>query len=193
MPGGLLSVPLGALGRFNQLTDFDMTGGDDVWFARLQLFFSCSLCPTGQMEDKVSHVEVSLVFFNTFEPISHIPDRCMQRNGIPPNFQHSMSTRWKQCPGDAVLPQRDLHNTISHSLRHAVPVGAAADSRPDSGTGSRFSEVNIWVWRCARAFPRKISVEDAGEMLRKRVQEARQNGAETLNHRKLVALARQAE
>ena len=192
MPGGLLSVPLGALGRFDQLTDFDMTGGDDVWFARLQLFFSCSLCPTGQMEDKASHVEVSLVFFNTFEPISHIPDRCMQRNGIPPNFQHSMSTRWKPCPADAVLPQRDLHNTIPHSLRHAVPAGAAADSRPDSGTGSRLFEVNICMCCYGRAFPRKISVEDAEEMRRKRVQEARQKGAETLKRRKLAALARKA-
>ena len=43
---------------FDPLTDFDMTGGDDVWFARPLLFFSCSLCPTGQMKDKASHIEV---------------------------------------------------------------------------------------------------------------------------------------
>ncbi len=49
----------------------------------LKLFFSCSLCPTGQVEDKASHMEVSLVFFSTFEPISLTPDSCMQRNGIP--------------------------------------------------------------------------------------------------------------
>ena len=55
---------------FDPLTDFEMTGGDDVWFARPQLFFSCSLCPTGQMEDKASHMDVSLVFFSTFEQIS---------------------------------------------------------------------------------------------------------------------------
>ena len=36
MPGCPLSIPLGAL---NQWADFDMTGGDDVWFARPQLFF----------------------------------------------------------------------------------------------------------------------------------------------------------
>ncbi len=68
---------------FDPLTDFDMTGGDDVWFAQPQLFFSSSLCPTGQMEDKASHIEVSLVFFSTFEPISLTPNSCMQRNGIP--------------------------------------------------------------------------------------------------------------
>ena len=63
---------------FDPLTDFDMTGGDDVWFARPQLFFSCTLCPTGQMENKSSHREVSLVFFSTFEPISLTPASCMQ-------------------------------------------------------------------------------------------------------------------
>jgi hypothetical protein len=62
-----------------------MTGCDDVWFARQQLFFSCSLCATGQMEDslKAFHLEVSLVFFSTFEQILLTPDSCMQRNGIP--------------------------------------------------------------------------------------------------------------
>ncbi len=40
------------LHEFNPLTDFDMTGGDDMWYARPQLFFSCTLCPTGQMGDK---------------------------------------------------------------------------------------------------------------------------------------------
>ena len=68
---------------FDPLTDFDMTGGNDVWFTRPQLFFSCSLCPTGQTENKSSHREVSLVFFSTFEPISLTPDSCMQKNGIP--------------------------------------------------------------------------------------------------------------
>ena len=64
----------------------------------------------------------------------------------------------------------NLHNTIPHSLRHAVPpaAGAAADSKPDSGTDSRLFEVNIWMWRYGRAFPRKISVEDAEEMRLKR-------------------------
>jgi hypothetical protein len=92
------------------LTDFDMTGGDDVWFARPQLFFSCSLCPPGQTEDKYSHREVALVFFSTFEPISLTPDSSMQKSGIPmlykrassevevppsSGFQHFMSAQWK--------------------------------------------------------------------------------------------------
>jgi hypothetical protein len=87
----------------------------------------------------------------------------------------------------------NLRNTIPHSLWHAVPAGAAADSRPDSGTGSRLFEVNIWMWCFGRAFPRKNSVEDAEEMRLERVQESRRKGAETLKRRTLAAFARQAE
>ena len=85
------------------------------------------------------------------------------------------------------------YNTIQHSLRHHVPDGAAADSRPYSGTGSRLFEVNIWIWNYGRAFPRKISVADTAEMRRKRVQESRRKGAETLKRRREAGAARQAE
>ncbi len=84
-------------------------------------------------------------------------------------------------------------NTISHSLRHHVPDGAAADSRPYSGTGSRLFEVSIWFWNYGRAFPRKISVADAEEMRRKRVQESRRKGAETLKRRREADAVRPAE
>ena len=167
-------------------------------------FFSCSLCPTGQMEDKASHREVSLVFFSTFEPISLTPDSCMQRNGIPMLYERAASQlpTLYVCPVENVLGRVPLmpcylngnsHNTIPHSLRQVVPAGAAADSRPDRGTGSRLFEVNIWMWRYGRAFPRRISVEDAEEMRRKRVREARLKEAETLKCRRFVAAARQAE
>jgi hypothetical protein len=86
---------------FDPLTDFDMTGGDDVWFARPQLFFSCSLCPTGQAEDKFSHREIYLVFFSTFEPISLTPDSCMQKNGIP--MLSSLLPTLYVCPVENVL------------------------------------------------------------------------------------------
>ena len=171
---------------------------------RPQLFFSCSLCPTGQMEDKASHREVSLVFFSTFEPISLTPDSCMQRNVIAMLYERAASQlpTLYVCPVENVLGRvplmpcylkGNLHNTIPHALRYEVPDGAAADSRHDSGTGSRLFEVNIWMWRYGRAFPRKISVEDADEMLRKRVQESRRRGAETLKRRRLAVGARQAD
>ncbi len=70
--------------NFDPLSDFDMTGDDDVWYAQLQLFLMCTLrvCLTGQMGDKCSHKEVAMVFFSTFEPISLPRDSNMQSNGI---------------------------------------------------------------------------------------------------------------
>ena len=32
---------------FNVTTDFDLQGDGLVWYARPQLFFNCTLCPTG--------------------------------------------------------------------------------------------------------------------------------------------------
>jgi hypothetical protein len=32
---------------FDVKTDFDLTGDGLVWYARPQLFFNCTLCPTG--------------------------------------------------------------------------------------------------------------------------------------------------
>ena len=32
---------------FNIKTDFDLKGDGLVWYARPQLFFNCTLCPTG--------------------------------------------------------------------------------------------------------------------------------------------------
>ncbi len=144
------------------------------------------------------------MFFSTFEPISLTPDSCMQRNGIPMLYERAASQlpTLYVCPVENVLGRvplmpcylkGNLHNTIPHSFWHAVPEGAAADSRPDGGTSSRLFEVNIWMWRYGRAFPRKISVEDAEEMRLKRVQESRRKGAETLKCRRLAAFARQAE
>ncbi len=56
---------------FNVKTDFHLTGNGLVWYARAQLFFDCTLCPTGDKWSAYSslHKEVSLVYFSTFEPI----------------------------------------------------------------------------------------------------------------------------
>jgi hypothetical protein len=189
---------------FDPLTDFDMTGGDDVWFARPQLFFSCTLCPTGQMENKSSHREVSLVFFSTFEPISLTPDSCMQKNGIPMLYERAPSQipTLYVCPVENVLGRVPMipcflrgntNNTIPYSLRYHIPDEAAADSRHDSGTGSRLFEVNVWMWNYGRAFPRKIPVADAEAMRRKRVQDSRLRGAATLKRRREAGAVRPAE
>jgi hypothetical protein len=195
---------LDELDEFDPLSDFDMTGCDDVWFSRPQLFFMCSLCPTGQIKDKSSHREVSLVSFSTFEPISLPRDRYLQKIGIPMLFEPAASQlpTLYVCPVESVLGRVPLlpcymmgnrQNTIPHALRYHIPSGAAADSRPNSGTGSRLFEVNIWMWHYGRAFPRKISVKDADEMRRSSVSESRRRGAETLKRRRLAAAERQQE
>ena len=64
--------------------------------------------------------------------------------------------------------------TIPYRYRGAIPAEAAADSRPDSGTGSRLFEINIsrWMWRYGRSFPREITVAEAETMRKQRVQES---------------------
>jgi hypothetical protein len=67
-----------------------------------------------------------------------------------------------------------------------IPREAAADSRPDGGTGNLLFEleINMWMWRYGRIFPRQIFVEQAVELRKKRVQENRTRGAETLRCRR---------
>ena len=48
-------------------------------------------------------------------------------------------------------------------------------------------EINMWMWRYGRTFPRQISVDQAVELRKKRVQESRARGAETLRRRRDAA------
>jgi hypothetical protein len=82
-------------------------------------------------------------------------------------------------------------NTIPHCSRGKIPRDAAADSRPDSGTGSRLFEINMWMWHYGRTFHRQITVDqlEAVELRKKRVQESRARGAETLRRRRDAAWA----
>jgi hypothetical protein len=188
---------------FDPIGDFDVTGGGDVWFARPLLFFNCTLCPTGHMGDTRSHKDVSLVFFSTFEPISLTPESCMQRKGIPMQYERAASQvpSLYVCPVENVLGRVPLipcylngnsANTIFHCFRGKITREASADSRPDNGTGSRLFEMNMWMWRYGRTFPRQISVDQAVELRKKRVQESRARGAETLRRRNDVAWAKRA-
>jgi hypothetical protein len=136
--------------------------------------------PTGRWQDTFFHREVSLVLFSTFEPVSLTPDSCMQKNGIPMVYERDTSQlpTLYVCTVENVLGlapiflcclKGNLHKTIPCCLRHHVLAGSAADSRQDSGTGSRLFDVNIWMWRYGRALPRTISVKFAEEMRRERV------------------------
>ena len=72
-----------------------------------------------------------------------------------------------------------------------IPRGAAAaDTRPDNGTGSRLFEINIWMWKYGRPFPRKYFVEEAVAFRKKRVQESRAKGATKLQRRRKAAASK---
>ena len=97
------------LSEFNVTREFDITGAGEVWYARPQLFFKCTLCPTGAMENTRRHKGFSLVFFNTFdsgfEPISLTPDSCMQQQGVPMLYELSSTVlpSLYVCPVENVL------------------------------------------------------------------------------------------
>ena len=80
---------------FNVKTDLDLQGDSLVWYARPQLFFNCTLCPTGARDVvfSSSHKEVSLVYFSTFEPIELTPDSIMQRAGVPMLYDSASNPR----------------------------------------------------------------------------------------------------
>jgi hypothetical protein len=88
-------------------------------------------------------------------------------NGLPLRSQRSTSVQWRMFLNGTTI------NTIPHKYRSRIPREAAADSKPDSGTGSRLYEINIWMWRYGRTFPRAISVEQAVDLRKKRLQESR--------------------
>ena len=153
------------------------------------------------MGDTTSHKYVSLVFFNTFEPISLTPESCMQSKGVPMLYERAASQvpSLYVCPVENVLGRVPLIpcylngnsvNTIPHCFRCKIPREAAADSRPDNG--SRLFEINMWMWRYGRTFPRQVSVDQAVELRKKRVQESRARGAETLRRRGIAAWAKGA-
>ena len=76
------------------------------WHVSLSLK-ACSLtaqfCPTGQRARKHLHMELSLVFFSTFELINITPHSLMQRNGVPMLYDHTArgsndtSALWAMC------------------------------------------------------------------------------------------------
>ena len=128
---------------FNVKTDFDLQAvqGDGlVWYARPQLFFNCTLCPTGAQTVGFSstHKEVSLVYFSTFEPIELTPDRIMQRAGVPMLYYSASNPRLPClyiCPVANVLGRAPLipcfiggnsHPTIPHRFKDDQRLGSAS-------------------------------------------------------------------
>jgi hypothetical protein len=109
-----------------------------------------------QLPMSTCHMAVSLGFFSTFEPISLTPDSCMQKKGVPMVYERAAAQvqTLYVCPVENNLGRLPLipcnlngntMNSTLHKYRSQIPREAAADSRPDSETGSRLSEVNLDV------------------------------------------------
>jgi hypothetical protein len=181
---------------FNIKTDYYIQGNGLVWYARPQLFFNCTLCPTGAKGRSGSHIEVSLVYFSTFEPIKLTPGSVMQRAGVPMLYDSASNPRLPClyiCPVTNVQGQTPLipcfiggtsHPTIPHSFKDDQRLGSAsANTQRDRGNGSRLYEVNIWTWRYGRGRPRMVSIAEAERIRSVRVSESRIRAGETRKRR----------
>ena len=189
---------------FNIKTDFDLSGDGLVWYARPQLFFNCTLCPTG-LKASVhggSHKEVSLVYFSTFEPVDLTPDSIMQRAGVPMLYDSASNPRLPSlyiCPVANVLGRAPLipcfiggnrHPTIPYRFKDDRRIGdGSADTQRDRGNGSRLYEVNIWMWRYGRSRPRMVCIAEAERIRAEWLSESRTRAAETRKRRSVAAAA----
>jgi hypothetical protein len=63
-----------------------------LWYARPQLFFHCTVAPTGSLSDTGRHRQLALVFFSTFKPNSLPIDSTMKREGLPMFYDSAGST-----------------------------------------------------------------------------------------------------
>ena len=73
----------------------DSSCGGLLWYYALsQLFFWCTVCPTGSQAVEQQHKELALVFFSTFEPIELTLNAVKQRKGVPIFYY---TARARQC------------------------------------------------------------------------------------------------
>ena len=188
---------------FNIKTNFDLQDCL-VWYARQQLFFNFTLCPTGAQAAGFSstHKEVSLVYFSTFEPIELTPDSIMQRAGVPMLYDsasnprlpclyiYSVANELVQAPLIQCFIGGNRHPMIPHRFKDDQrPGSASADTQRDRGNSSKIYEVNIWMWRYGRGRPRMVSIAEAERIRRERVSESRIRAAETRKRRSEAAAA----
>ena len=138
---------------FDFRADIDLSCNCLLWYARPQLFFRCTVCPTGSLQTPSKHKELALMFFSTFEPITLTPGAVTQRNGVPMLYDTASSTNLPSlylCLARNVLGRVPLTScfvrgnrtpTLPHSFGNRQ--GAVADSRNGAGNGSRLYELNI--------------------------------------------------
>ncbi len=126
---------------FNVNADFDLQGDGLVWYARPQLFFNCTLCPTGAKGDRSAHIEVSLVYFSTLEPNELTPDSIMQRAGVPILYDSASNPRLPClyiCPVANVLGRAPLIPCFIGGNRHtASRTIGVLETPPPTRSGTR--------------------------------------------------------
>ena len=141
---------------FDFRSDMDLSCNCFLLYAVPQLYFRCTVCPTGSLYHPRQHKEFALVFFSTFEPIKLTPNAVMQRNGVPMFYYTSSCSNLPSlniCLDRNVLGKMPLmpcfmqgnrSPTLLHSFgNRQVEV---ADSRNVAGNGSRLYELNIYIW-----------------------------------------------
>jgi len=164
-----------------------------MWYARPQLFFRCTVCPTGSLQRQSQHKELALVFFSTFKPISLTPNALMQRNGVPMFDDTASSSNLPSlyiCSAKNVLGRVPLlpcfvDGNSTPTLPHSFcgRQGAVADSRIGAGNRSRLYGLNTWMWCYCRGQRRRVTVAEA-ELQRKAHITNAKRAAATLKRRR---------
>lgn len=185
---------------FNLDTDFDVSGENLLWYGRIQLLFRCTLCPARAFQASQRHIEVSLAFFSTFEPVDFTRESVMQRQGVPMFYDSAscaaipslyichVKNILGRVPMMPCFVAGNTQPTIPYHFRsQRGRAGWAADTRPDAGNGSRLYELNLWMWRYGRGQERKVTVLQAMEARARTVREARTRAGETAKRRRLAA------
>lgn len=189
------------LSQFDVRRDFSLDGDGLVWYARPQLFFSCTLCRAGEHDDPRRYTTVDLVFFTAFEPITLTPDSVMQRNGVPMLYEAApgqvptlylaeVERMLGRVPMIPCFLEGQSVNTIPHSYRGRDLGGATADSSPGKGNGATLWEVQLWMWRYGRSLPRNVTIAEAAARRAERLHDQRKRAAATRKRRREEAAER---
>jgi hypothetical protein len=151
---------------------------DDLWYGRLQLLFSCTLCRKGYAaygqpnRQRPGAIEVDLAFISTFEPLPNAPQGPTQRAGcdilyqprrLPTLYISFMNNVITRAPLFPCFLDGNSSPTIPYSRRaqNNKDAGLLADTSRDKGDGTLIFELNMWIWRFGRGVPRQVSVQES--------------------------------
>jgi hypothetical protein len=135
--------------------DMDLSGEGLLWHARPQLFFHCTVAPTGSLRDTGRHRQLALVFISTlaFEPINLSFDSVMKQEGVPMFYDSASITnlpslylcRSKNVLGRVPMRQCFVGGNSMPTMPHRVGSreGRVANTSVGRGNGSRLYDLNL--------------------------------------------------